>query len=42
MGGIMLSGERGDYDLTDIEVLSEVPEGIFKDFSVVQQAEITD
>ena len=34
MGNIMLSGERGNRDLTDIKVLTEVPEGIFEDFNV--------
>lgn len=33
-GNIMLSEERGDRDLTDVKVLSEVPEGVFEDFEV--------
>lgn len=33
-GNILLSGERGDRDLTDIQVLKEVPEGIFTDVNV--------
>jgi hypothetical protein len=33
-GNIWLSGERGDRDLKDIQVLDSVPEGIFQDVSV--------
>ena len=31
MGGIMLSEERGDRDLSDVKVLESVPNGIFED-----------
>lgn len=31
-GGILLSGNRGDYALTEIEVLEDVPEGTFTQF----------
>ena len=31
-GSIMLSGNRGDYQLSDIEVMNEVPEGTFSSF----------
>ncbi|WP_420576714.1 hypothetical protein [Ekhidna sp.] len=31
-GGIMLSGDRGQYQLNNIEVLDTVPEGTFTDF----------
>ena len=34
MGGILLSEERGDRDLSDVKVLTEVPEGIFGNFEV--------
>lgn len=34
MGNILLSDERGDRDLSDVKVLSEVPAGIFEDFGV--------
>ena len=33
-GDILLSGDRGQYKLTDIEVLKSVPEGTFTDFNV--------
>lgn len=33
-GNILLSGDRGERDLTDIEVLTDVPEGVFSDLSV--------
>lgn len=33
-GQILLSGERGERDLTEIEVYEEVPEGIFDSFEV--------
>ena len=31
-GKILLSGERGDRDLTDIMVFDQLPESIFTDF----------
>ncbi len=31
-GEIMLAGNRGKYELTDIQVMTEVPEGTFTDF----------
>ncbi|MEQ9466983.1 MAG: hypothetical protein RLN88_06190 [Ekhidna sp.] len=34
-GEIMLSGDRGNYKLSDIKVMYEVPEGIFTDFDTV-------
>ncbi|MFY0688172.1 MAG: hypothetical protein JXQ90_13455 [Cyclobacteriaceae bacterium] len=34
MGDILLSSERGERDLTDVRVLSEVPENVFEDFGV--------
>lgn len=34
MGNILLSDERGERDLSEVQVLTEVPEGIFKDFNV--------
>ena len=34
MGGIMLSDERGNRDLSDVKVLESVPEGIFEDPAV--------
>ncbi len=33
-GNILLSGDRGERDLTDIRVLKEVPEGIFENVEV--------
>lgn len=33
-GNILLSDERGSRDLSDVKVLTEVPEGIFEDFGV--------
>lgn len=33
-GEIMLSGDRGDRDITDIQVLEAVPDGIFESFDV--------
>lgn len=33
-GNILLSDERGDRDLSDVKVLTELPEGIFEDFNV--------
>lgn len=32
MGKILLSDDRGDRDLTEVEVLTEVPDGIFEEF----------
>lgn len=32
-GSIKLSDNRGDYSLTDVAVLAEVPEGLFSEFS---------
>lgn len=34
MGNILLSDERGNRDLSEVQVLTEVPEGIFEDFEV--------
>jgi hypothetical protein len=33
-GNIVLSGDRGERDLSDIEVLDEVPEGLFSTYNV--------
>ena len=34
MGNIMLSDDRGERDLSEVQVLTEVPKGIFEDFGV--------
>lgn len=34
-GNILLSGDRGDYQLTEIEVLQSVPEGTFDSFEII-------
>ena len=34
-GEIMLSGDRGNYKLSDIQVMDEVPKGTFTDFNVI-------
>ncbi|MDW3196852.1 MAG: hypothetical protein R8G66_31035 [Cytophagales bacterium] len=34
MGNILLSDDRGDRDLSEVQVLTEVPEGIFENFNV--------
>ncbi len=36
-GEILLAGNRGKYELTDIQVLDEVPEGTFTDFMLSNQ-----
>ncbi len=33
MGGILLSGERGERDLTDIQVFKKLPGTVFSDFT---------
>ena len=35
-GEILLAGNRGQYELSDIQVMTEVPEGTFTDFELVQ------